>query len=153
MYYGLEYLLLNFMSLQKFWVGLVDYITITPPTFVRCIRVIIEIRDGLIECAIEARANITPQHINEVFDIALINQMVLQRIFDWDYFQKLISSAVGVVRRIQVPAHEADLTSEWNALRTSMEQPDANRNLLISKALEFMLNRVSIIRIDLANSR
>jgi hypothetical protein len=34
-----------------------------------------------------------------------------------------------------------------------MEQPDANRNLLISKVLEFLLNRVSIIRIDLANRR
>jgi hypothetical protein len=34
-----------------------------------------------------------------------------------------------------------------------MEQPDANRNLFFSKALEFMLDRVNIIRIDLANSR
>jgi hypothetical protein len=79
--------------------------------------------------------------------------MVRQHIFDWDYFQKLTSSAVDFLRRIQVPAHDADLTSEWNALRTSMEQPDANRNLLFSKTLEFMLDRVNIIRIDLANKR
>jgi hypothetical protein len=120
---------------------------------VRCVRVIAEIRDGLSECAAEARANVTPQHIKEVFDIALINQMVRQHIFDWDYFQKLTSSAVDFLRRIQVPAHDADLTSKWNALRSSMEQPDANRNLFFSKALEFMLDRVNIIRIDLANSR
>jgi hypothetical protein len=131
----------------------VDDLTIAPPTYVRCIRVITEIRNGLVECAIEARANITPQNINEVFDIALINQVVQQRIFDWDYFHKFMTAAVGVIRRIQLPAHEAALTSEWNALRTSMEQPDANRGLLFSKALKFMLDRVNITRIDLANNR
>ena len=136
--------------MQKFWDSLADDVSLSPPCFVRCIRVIAEVRDGLIDCA--GNAAMIAQ-INEVFDIDLIKQMVQQDIFDWEYFQRLVSSAVGVIRRIQEQRHDADLTSKWNELRTNMEGATTGWSRVFSQALEFMLSRVSIIRVDLANNR
>lgn len=96
--------------------------------------------------------------IDGIIDIPLIKQQVKHGAFDWNSCTRLVHSVVSVIERIQ-ESRRAEQTSEMYALvRAEMEHVTFSGTSdlwprVLCKALDFLLNRISALRIDAANSR
>jgi hypothetical protein len=142
----------NSLLPQAFWDSLASDLSFAPPCYVRVLRVLREIRDGVAEVS-GARESAA---INEVIDVDHIGRQAELGIYCWRSCQNLVSAVAGVIRRVQAPARDAEMQALLVASRTTMEaaaddvgaQPGA-----LAKALEFLLGRVSALRIDAANAR
>ena len=137
---------------QAFWDSLASDLSFTPPCYVRVLRVLREIRDGVAEVS-GARESVA---INEVIDVDHIGRQAELGIYCWQSCQNLVSAVAVVIRRVQAPSRDAEMQALLVESRTRMEvaaddvgaQPGA-----LAKALEFLLGRVSALRIDAANAR
>jgi hypothetical protein len=136
---------------QAFWDSLVDDLKLLPtPCYVRVLRVLAEIRDGISDLAgsIEASA------IHEAVDLDFIKRQVELGVYEWDNCKRLVGTVVGIIKRLQAPRRDADMQEKWLTVGSSMlVTPDSDRPRVLCKALEFMLDRINILRIDAANAR
>jgi hypothetical protein len=117
---------------QAFWDSLDDDLKLTPPCFVRVLRVIAEIRDGIQEttgCGC----------INEIIDIDFIQSQLDLGVFDAN---SLALSIVNVIKRAQTPIRAESTRVAWAALDGG-----------VCKTLSFLLDCVNTMRIDAANAR
>ena len=130
--------------MQAFWKSLVEDLKLAPPTYARVLRVLEEIRDGL--------KGLGASTISEVIDIDFISLQVDKRVYGWECCTALITSAVETNKRIQASKRAEETNAKWLVIEASMrdasesEQPSA-----FCKALEFLLDRVSAMRIDNSN--
>ena len=139
---------------QAFWDSLADDLKLAIPCYVRVIRVISEIRDGLNEL-IGTRDNNT-FGVNEIIDISLIQQQVSENAIAWPDCKTLIGNIVGIVQKTQAPKRDAETLQQWRDTARLMlaaderleDQPHA-----MCSALKFLLDRINAMRIDAANSR
>ncbi len=137
---------------QAFWLSLQDDLELPQPCYVRVIRVLREIRDGISEVggASESAA------IKEEIDIDFIEKKANADVFEWKDCQSLIRRIVDIIRRLQSPRRDADLTEKFNQTKADLVSADSDisaRPRIFCKALEFLLDRVNLIRIDNANAR
>lgn len=119
------------------------------PCFVRVLRVLTEIRDGIAELAGSRQS----QAIREVIDIDFIKRQTELGVYDWISCQRLIGAVVDIIRRVQSPERDASTLERWNVVRSSMTGSDIEWPLVLCNALEFLLDRVNVLRIDAANAR
>jgi hypothetical protein len=137
-----------------FWDSLKDDLKCSPPSYVRTLRILEEIRNGIIDVA----GNKEEKNISEIIDIDFIKQQADANLYTWDNCQRLISSIVDVIQKIQSPQRDNETKAKWKLIKQEMvnaqneafiiEQPRA-----LCNALEFVLNRINILRIDAANAR
>jgi hypothetical protein len=113
--------------------------------------VLIEIRDG-----ISNLAGSRPHQISEIIDIDHIKQQHANAAYGWDNCTKLITDVMGTIQRLQQSSRNEETAQRWEPVRTSMmlgtpspeEQP-----AIFCRALEFVLDRVNAMRIDMVNAR
>jgi hypothetical protein len=119
------------------------------PCFVRVLRVLTEIRDGIAELAGYRQS----QAIHEVIDIDFIKRQTEQGAYEWISCQRLIGAVVNIIQQVQSPGRDASTLERWNIVRSSMMGPDIEWPTVLCNAFEFLLDRVNVLRIDAANAR
>ena len=134
---------------QAFWDSLVDDLILDRPCYVRVLRVLCEIRDGISEVAGSRES----ASIHEAIDLDFIRQQADLGAFGWDSCKNLVGAVVGIIRRVQAPKRDTETQERWVAVGGDMLADDADRPRVLCKALEFLLDRVNMLRIDAANAR
>lgn len=133
-----------------FWDSLVSDLELSRPCYVRVLRVLAEIRDGVNDLA-GSRDN---GGIAEVVDIDLIQQQADRGIYEWGSCMGLVSSILRVVQQVQAPKRDEETKAKWSSIHGDMQAATvADQPRVFCRALEFLLDRVNAMRIDAANSR
>ena len=135
---------------QAFWDSLVDDLRLAAPCYVRVLRVLGEIRDGISDVAGSREAG----RIAEAVDLDLIRQQAEAGAYGWDSCSRLMGSVVGVVQAVQAPRRDEETRAGWREVERGMREAGAEgRPRALCRALEFLLDRVNAMRIDAANAR
>jgi hypothetical protein len=134
---------------QAFWSSLADDLRLESPCYVRVLRVLREIRDGIIDLA-GSRAS---EKISEAIDLEFIARQAEIGVYEWADFKRLVGSVVNVIRMIQAPKRDTETQALWAKVGENMLAVNADRSIMLCKALEFLLDRVNILRLDSANAR
>ncbi len=151
-----HHVLLKSFPFQVFWDNLTRDLLLSPPCYVRVIGVLDSVREGIHEVSADQHSE-----IDGIIDISLIKQQVKNGAFDWNSCTRLVHSVVSVIERIQ-ESRRAEQTSEMYALvRAEMEHVTFSSSAgtsefwphVLCKALDFLVNRISALRIDAANCR
>ena len=137
---------------QAFWDSLVDDLKLPhAPCYVRVLRVLAEIRDGIADLAGGREAGA----IAEAVDLEYIRQQAEAGAYGWDSCVGLIGTIVGVVQRVQAPKRDEETKAKWKDVHACLERAASGeeRPRAFCRALEFLLDRVNAMRIDAANAR
>jgi len=130
---------------RAFWESLADDLRMSPPCYVRVLRVLTEVRNGIIEVAPAREA----ARASEVLDMELIKQQADAGLCTWVSCHALVESVVALLKRAQSPTRDVETASKWAELQVEM----ADKPTALCRDLEFLLNRVNALRIDAANAR
>lgn len=130
---------------QAFWDSLVDDLKLAEPCYVRVLRVLCEIRDGIHDLA-GSRGN-----LDDVMDMDHIKYQTDHRLFTWNSCRQLVAAIVSIIQRVQSPKRDNETKAKWELIAKSMDEEPGPR--VFCKALEFLLDRVNAMRIDAANAR
>ena len=145
-----------------FWDSLVDDLRLARPCFVRVLRVLGEIRDGLADLAgaHEAAA------LNEAIDLDYLRQRAEEGAMTPDACRALLLAILAIIQRVQSPKRDAETKAKWKELLAQLDAGAAaaggqaeEEAAMISierwfcRGLEFLLDRVNAMRIDAANAR
>ena len=133
---------------QAFWDSLVDDLLLATPCYVRVIRVLAEIKDGINDLAGSREAGA----ITDAVDIDYIKQQAEAGLYTWVSCTALVTSIVEVVQRVQAPKRDEETKAKWQAIHADMCTTNEPARAFC-KALEFLLDRVNAMRIDAANAR
>ena len=117
------------------------------------LRVLNEIKEGIVECS--PANSFAVQQIEGIIDVPLITQQVESGSFEWDACMGLVEAVVGVVRSVQESRRTEETSYKYAVVRSQMLEAVASQTKpkAFSGALEFLLGRVSALRIDCANQR
>ena len=135
---------------QAFWDSLVDDLKLAVPCYVRVLRVLAEIRDGINDLAGSRESG----SISEAVDLDFIKQQAEAGLYGWDNCKNLIAGIVHVIQRVQAPKRDEETKAKWKEISHAMN--DAAReeqHRAFCRGLEFLLDRVNAMRIDAANAR
>ena len=88
-----------FGQLQAFWLSLIDDLKMDTPCYIRVLRILTEIRDGINDLALSRHC----VEINDVVDLALIKQQISNNAFDWAACTSLLKSIMAIIMKVQVP--------------------------------------------------
>lgn len=132
---------------RAFWNSLVDDMKLEPlPCFVRVLRVCGEISDALKELVNEREYST----VKEILDLDFIKQQAELGLYGPESCRTLVLGVVNVIRNSQLPKRDTSLNAEWPPLLAKMETPD---HQIFCDALEFILERVQLMRVDHSNTR
>ncbi len=135
---------------QAFWNSLVDDLRLPTPCYVRVLRVLSEVRDGISDLAGAPES----ASVKETLDIDFIRRQVESGAYDWDSCKRLVGGVVSIIRRVQAPKRDEETAQQWRKVGSSMLcAEEADRPGVTCKALEFLLDRINAMRIDAANAR
>ena len=135
---------------KAFWDSLSDDLKLQPPCYVRILRVLREIRDGISDLA----GQMQKDAIYEAIDIDFITERLATTAFDWNDFKKLVGDALKIIKSIQAPARDVETNTMWEDMRDRiLKCPDEGKPRMTCEALEFLLLRVNTLRVDAANAR
>ncbi len=136
---------------RAFWDSLVDDLKLVPPCYERVIRVLAEIRDGIVDLAGSSESS---ARIAEIVDLEFIKERAELGLYGWDSCMLLIGSILAVIQRVQAPTRDDDTRASWKVVGQAMQEATAEgQPRAFCKALEFLLDRVNAMRIDAANAR
>ena len=135
---------------RAFWDSLVDDLKLATPCYVRVMRVLGEVRDGVVDLSGDReRGNIT-----EIIDTDFIKARAESGNYEFCDVAALITSVVGVIQRIQAPMRDGETKEKWAALQDKIYSATIDTGARVTcECLEFLLDRVNIMRIDAANAR
>jgi hypothetical protein len=134
---------------RAFWDSLVDDLRLTTPCYVRALRVLGEIRDGISELA-GGESGV----IAEAVDLEHIGRQAEQGLYGWESCSRLVDAVAAVIRRVQAPRREGETREGWLRVQAEMAgAAEQERPRAFCRALEFLLDRVNAMRIDAANAR
>lgn len=133
-----------------FWESLVDDLRLERVCYVRVLRVIEEIKAGLIDLADQAET----VAINETIDVEFIRSQVDDGIFDWCGCKAFVGSVNNLMMRMQTAKRREESQVKCREISDKLEIIEAGEEpRMFCKALEFLLERVNVMRIDAANAR
>ena len=114
------------------------------------LRVLVEIRDGISDLA----GGLHTVAIADVVDVDFIKDQAELGAFDWAACKRLVGAVVGIIGRVQAPMRDDETRGKWLRVGASMLAAEADdRPRVMCKALEFLIDRVNVMRIDAANCR
>ncbi len=135
---------------KAFWDSLVDDLRMNPPCYVRVIRVFVEIRDGIAEL----NGSKEKDCINEIINVEFVKERTSVCAYSWDDCKSLVISTVGVIKRMQCPDRDMETAARWNTIKADIDAATVeNAPVTFCKGLEFLLDRLNVMRIDIANAR
>jgi hypothetical protein len=137
---------------QAFWDSLVDDLRLATPCYVRVLRVLAEIRDGVKDIATQWSTGAAA--IDEAVDLDFIKAQAEAGRYTWTNCRNLIEAVVVVIQRVQAAKRDEETRTLWAALAERMEHAaPAEQPRAFCAAIEFLLGRVNAMRIDAANTK
>jgi hypothetical protein len=141
-----------------FWASLVDDLSLNPPSYVRVVRVLGEIRDGINELAAGTALHDAIAKVIDMDAIREATRVAMDKIsaLPWQDCVQLVTGTVAILKRMQAPKRDAETLQKWVPVSLTMQQANEIVQLqpkAFCGGLEFVLNRVNVIRIDCANTR
>jgi hypothetical protein len=135
---------------KAFWESLVDDLKLERPCYVRVLRVLKEICDGIVDLAgAREEGNIT-----EIIDHDFIQMRAETGNYSFIDAMSLVRGVVGVIQRVQAPIRDTETKEKWAALQEKIYSATIDTGARVTcDCLEFLLERVNIMRIDAANAR
>jgi len=92
--------------------------------------------------------------IREVLDIDFIQQQTEAGLCGPERCKALIAGVVDILRRFQTAKRKESLEAEWKALEAKMDAAmDGEHEQVFCNGLEFLMDRVHLLRIDQSNAR
>ena len=138
---------------KAFWDSLFDDLLVPIPCYMRVLRVLGEIRDGINDLVGSREAGA----ITEVIDLDLIKQQTQVGSYCWGSCCRLVGAVVAVIQRVQSPKRDDETKERWAECQKELQSDSAAtadaKPRAFCKALEFLLDRVNAVRIDAANGR
>ena len=136
---------------RAYWDSLVDDLKQKPnPCYVRIFRVCCEIRDSIVMQGRDEESHA----IREVLDIDFIQQQTEAGLCGPERCKALIAGVVDILRRFQTAKRKESLEAEWKALEAKMDAAmDGEHEQVFCNGLEFLMDRVHLLRIDQSNAR
>ncbi|EKX51596.1 hypothetical protein GUITHDRAFT_102857 [Guillardia theta CCMP2712] len=132
-----------------FWDSLVDDLRLTPPCYVRVLKVVGEVRDGMIDLS-PSRS----KELKEKIDTAYWQEQIESGALDWSSCVSLIEGMLGIAMEMQEPSRKQETQAGWKALEEELRAgTPEDQPTLFCKALEYVLGRVNVMRVDAANAR
>lgn len=134
-----------------FWDTLVDDLTLEKACYTRVLRVLAEIRVGIHDLApTEVKACVC-----ELINLPVIEAAVESGNHSMTDSKILITGIVAVIQRVQMLERENETRTLWAPISKSMDDLSQSKELprAVVKGLEFLLERVNVMRIDAANKR
>ena len=132
---------------RQFWDSLEDDLKLEYPCYVRVIRVLGQICDGIHDLC-------ETSGIREVVDLEFISQQAQAGLYSWQSTEKLLAGILCVIERVQLAKRDSETRTKWEALLLeAANSQDASPHRALCNQLEFLLNRVNVMRIDAANAR
>lgn len=137
------------LSFQRaFWDSLADDMRLQPtPCFARVLRVCGEIGDSLKELVSEQRSS-----IEEILDLDFIKQQAEAGLYGLESCRMLVSGIISIIRSSQLPERHESLDAQWPPLLANLNASNASEESFCA-ALEFILERVHLMRVDHSNAR
>jgi hypothetical protein len=133
---------------KAFWDSLVDDLKLAVPCYVRVLRVLVEVRDGIVDL-VGVRDDIM-----DIIDVEFIQTRVESGNYSFGDAMALIRATVGVILRTQAPRRDAETKEKWELLQTAITSVTQDTAAQVTcDCLAFLLDRVNAMRIDAANSR
>ena len=127
-----------------------DDLRLATPCYVRVLRVLAEIRDGINDLTGSREAGA----LSEAVDLDFVKQQAEAGLYTWDSCLRMVGAVVSVVQRVQAPKRDDETKAMWAVVEAEMKgAADEAYPRAFCKALEFLLNRVNAMRIDAANAR
>ena len=135
---------------RAFWDSLVDDLKLSTPCYVRVLRVLSEVRDGISDLTGTREEG----SIAEIIDIDHLKTRTENGSYGFADAVLLFRSAVGVVERTQARKRDAETKEKWAALEAAIASVTADSAARVTcDCLEFLLDRVNAMRVDAANAR
>ena len=136
---------------RAFWESVIDDMLLPTPCYARICRVLEEVREGVCDLAGEE----IREQANDILDTEHIKTRVQNGAFGWDDCKSLVGGAVGLIRTIQTPRREEDIQAKWAEIGAGMDAAVTAeiQARSFTVALEFLLDRVNLCRVDAANAR
>lgn len=132
-----------------FWNSLVDDLKLSPPCYIRVIKVIGEVRDGIIDL-VPSRS----KELKEMIDTSYWREQSELKNLDWTSCISLIKGILYIIIEIAEPFRKEEIkTSIKNLEQEMIDSKPEQHPESFCKALEYVLSRVNIMRVDAANSR
>ena len=150
-------LLLIYNDSQAFWDSLFDDFQLDDePCFVRVLRVVKDVKSTLLEeCWIPSLES----SIHAAINPESLMVQIEEGIFRWEECAALVKDAISFIQKIQAPSRDAELRDKWALVRSNLDRmmavtmSRAGRSKTLCKALEFLVDRALILRIDSCNSK
>ncbi|EKX31408.1 hypothetical protein GUITHDRAFT_122397 [Guillardia theta CCMP2712] len=134
---------------QSFWASLVDDLRLSVPCYVRVLKVVGEVRDGIIDL-VPSRA----RELREKIDIAYWKEQIDQELIDWPSCVALIDTLLSIEIDMQRGELKQETIRERVRIKEEMEgaaTEDQPRIFCVS--LQFALDQVNKMRVEAANDR
>ena len=140
---------------RAYWDSIADDLRLpTGECFIRVLRVVREVRDGLVDLAAIGSRELAS--VQAAIDLPFLEQQMYHGAFGWDDRIALVGNVVAVLMRLQSPHRDAETRVAWQTMRAAMRAAavDAEaRVIALCNALQFLMERVHSMRIDAANAR
>ena len=133
---------------RAFWNTLADDLSMRVPRFARAVRVLTEIRDGFVDLGGGERAL-------AVVPMDEIRAAASRGALDWGECVSLVSGAHDMVCRLQASSREGETAAMWPPVDAGMRLGGDLHQRMRSfcGGLEYLLDRVNAMRIDVANAK
>ena len=131
---------------SAFWASLVEDLKLAYPCYVRVLRVLEEVRAGLIDITLEG------VQINKCIDMEDIKLRSNRGTFSMAEAYSLVEAMVVIIKRSQSPKRDPETARLFALLSREMYQTPGCP-AVFCKGLEFLLDRLNVMRIDAANAK
>jgi hypothetical protein len=132
----------------------VDDFRLATPCYVRVLRVLTEIRDGILELTGTREVQALREAVDS--DIDFIKQQAEAGLFSWVSSVHLVHALHQAVKRTQAPKRDEETRTQFAAVDTLLTEAASSpedQPRAFCKALEFLLGRLNVMRVDAANTR
>jgi hypothetical protein len=100
------------------------------------------------------RSNMTANNVLMMVDIDFIKQQAEAGVYDWMNCTNLVKSFVSAIQSVQARKRDEETKAKWKEIETRMNVAvKEDQPMAFCKAIEFLIERVNIMRIDAANAR
>ena len=135
---------------NSFWESLAGDLNMSPPCYVRVLRVLEEIRKGLLDVAPAREAAFAA----EILDMDLIKQQADGGFWTWVDCRMLLEGVVSLIKGSQSTERAEETRTKWVQLQISMDDAVAEeKSAVLVEGIRFLLNRISVMRMDAANKQ
>jgi len=131
---------------DKFWRGCVD--ELKRSVYTRLLRCLTEVHVSIVELD---RGNVISD-VGKIIDVDKIRAWTSLGTFDKQKRIDLVSRVVEAVEKLQEPGRVEETKSGWSTVSSELQQ-DENQEVALCNAIRFLLDRMTKLRLDFANSR